>query len=194
MPRRLHDALRLPWRRLLPLALAAGLAAPLGGAVSAAPERTLEDFLAPPGSSYPRPAVFQADLSEGFDRRLPLDSVVHVLDNGARACRVLRAESTWVVDYTWVYPHTVLPKRWYDAEGLLRAGDSLGLGDDARVVFTFGTYRLGVRAGSVGQVREEARRLRPAVMPRRLAGRLRLKLERAEEALKRGAPESPAAR
>lgn len=175
------------------LALLAAVAATLlvAGARAGGPERTLEDFTAPPGTPLARPTMLQADYSEGYDRRLPLDTLVYALENGSRACRVLKTDSLWVVDYTWVYPHTGMPKRWYDAEDLLRVGDSLGLGDDANVVFTFGTYRLGVRAGSYEQVLEEARRLRPAVMPRPLAGRLRLKLERADSALARAAAAPP---
>jgi len=106
---------------------------------------------------------------------------------------VIGFDSLWVVDYTWVYPHQGLPKRWYDAEDLLRVGDSLGINDSSPVVLTFGTYRIGVHAGSFEQVRSEAKRLRPRVMPQPLAGRLRLKLERAQRALDREAAGSSGA-
>jgi hypothetical protein len=156
------------------------------------PERNLEDFIAPPGTRQVyKPSMLHADLTTGYDRRAPLDTVVYALENGARCCRVLGLDSVWVVDYTWVYPHHGMPQRWYDAEDLLRVGDSLGLGDSSNVVFTFGTYRLGVHAGSFEQTRAEAKRLRPQVMPRALAGRLRLKLDRAREALAREAGAGP---
>jgi hypothetical protein len=146
----------------------------------------LQDFIAPPGTRQIfKPSMLHADLATGYDRRAPLDSVVYALDNGARCCRVVGFDSLWVVDYTWVYAHQGLPKRWYDAEDLLRVGDSLGMGDSSPIVLTFGTYRIGVRAGSFEQVRSEAKRLRPRVMPPALSGRLRLKLERAQQALDR---------
>jgi hypothetical protein len=152
----------------------------------------LQDFIAPPGTrQVARPSMLHADLTTGYDRRAPLDTVVYALENGARCCRVPRLDSVWVVDYTWIYPHRGMPPRWYDAEDLLRVGDSLGLNDSSSVVFTFGTYRLGVHAGSFEQARAEAKRLRPAVMPAALAGRLRLKLERAREALAREAARAP---
>ena len=144
----------------------------------------LQDFIAPPGTrTIYKPSMLHADYTTGYDRRAPLDSVVYARDNGSRCCRVLGKESTWVVDYTWVYAHQGLPKRWYDAEDLMRVGDSLKISDSTPVVFTFGTYRIGVHAGSLKQVREEAKRLRPTVMPPELAGRLRLKVDRAQQAL-----------
>jgi len=147
----------------------------------------LQDFIAPPGTrQIYKPSMLHADYTTGYDRRMPLDSVVYALDNGARCCRVMGKDSLWVVDYTWVYPHQGLPKRWYDAEDLMRVGDSLGLGDSAPVVLTFGTYRTAIHARSFEQVRSEAKRLRPRQMPPELSGRLRLKLERAQKALDKG--------
>ena len=168
----------------------AGLAVVLCGAQSGpvSDGHNLQDFIAPPGTRQVyKPSMLHADYVNGYDRRAPLDSVVYALDNGARCCRVIGFDSLWVVDYTWVYPHQGLPKRWYDAEDLLRVGDSLGVADSSPVVLTFGTYRIGVHAGSFEQVRAEAKRLRPRVMPPELAGRLRLKLERAQQALDHGA-------
>jgi len=148
----------------------------------------LQDFIAPPGTRQIHdPAMLHADLITGYDRRAQLDSVVYALDNGARCCRVVGFDSLWVVDYTWVYAHQGLPKRWYEAEDLLRVGDSLGVSDATPIVLTYGTYRMGIHAGSFEQVRSEAKRLRPREMPPALAGRLRLKLERAQEALDRQA-------
>ena len=178
-------------RVLIPLACMAVMFL-VGRAGSEQPDHNLQDFIAPPGTrTITKPSMLHADLITGYDRRFPLDSVVYALENGSRTCRVIGLDSTWVVDYTWVYPHRGMPKRWYDADDLLRVGDSLGLGDTSNVVFTFGTYRIGVHAGSFEQARSEARRLRPKTMPTALAGRLRLKLERAEEALKRGAIPEP---
>lgn len=152
------------------------------------PDFNLQDYIAPPGTRQSmKPSMLHADLVKGYDRRAPLDTVVFALENGSRCCRVIGPESTWVVDYTWVYPHRGMPKRWYDAEDLLRVGDSLGLGDDSEVILTFGTYRIAVHAGSFEQARSEAKRLRPKTMSPELAGRLRLKLERAQEALDREA-------
>src|SRR5262249_62004097 len=108
---------------------------------------------------------------------------VYVLENGARTCRVLNRDSTWAVDYTWVYPHTLLPKRWHDAPSLIGTGDSLKLADDANLKFTFGTLRIGVRAQTLEQATKEAYRLWPTEMPPELSGRLQLKLQRAENAL-----------
>jgi hypothetical protein len=180
-------------RLLVPLAF---LAAFLLGARAGSdpPDYNLEDFIAPPGARQIfKPSMLHADLVTGYDRRAKLDSVVYALENGARCCRVIGLDSVWVVDYTWVYPHQGMPKRWYDAEDLLRVGDSLGLGDSSEIVLTFGTYRIGVHAGSFEQARSEAKRLRPQVMPTALAGRLRLKLERAQEALEREAAATPGA-
>jgi hypothetical protein len=168
------------------LSALAGLAALLCGAAAGpvSDGHNFQDFIAPPGTKQIyKPSMLHADFTTGYDRRVPLDSVVYALDNGARCCRLMGRDSMWVVDYTWVYPHQGLPKRWYDAEDLLRVGDSLGMGDNSPVVLTFGTYRIGVNAGSFEQVRSEAKRLRPKAMPPELSGRLRLKLERAQQAL-----------
>ena len=187
MPPRVPPQRSRPARLLAPLAFLAVLLLS-ARAGSAPPDHNLEDFIAPPGTrQIVKPSMLHADLVRGYDRRAPLDSVVYALENGARCCRVIGLDSVWVVDYTWVYPHQGMPKRWYDAEDLLRVGDSLGLGDSSEIVLTFGTYRIGVHAGSFEQARAEAKRLRPQVMPRALAGRLRLKLERAQEALDREA-------
>lgn len=193
MPPRVPPPEPRPARLLVPLALLA--AALLGtGAESDPPDHNLEDFIAPPGTrQIYKPSMLHADLISGYDRRAPLDSVVYALENGARCCRVIGLDSVWVVDYTWVYPHQGMPKRWYDAEDLLRVGDSLGLGDSSEIVLTFGTYRIGVHAGSFEQAGSEAKRLRPRVMSKALAGRLRLKLERAQEALEQEATATPGA-
>jgi hypothetical protein len=149
------------------------------------PQPNLVDFIAPPGTKQAfRPFMLHADLWVGIDQRARLDSIVYALEKGARCCRVLDADSLWAVDYTWIYPHNLLPRRWYDADDLMRAGDSLAIGDDAAITFTFGTCRIGVRAKTYEQARAEALRLWPAEMPPRLRGRLRLKLERAEKALR----------
>ena len=168
------------WSALVVLAgLALGAAPPIE-----APH--LEDFIAPPGTMQPmKPFMLHADLWVGIDQRARLDTTVFVLENGARCCRVVNADSLWAVDYTWIYPHDVLPSRWYDARELLRVGDSLKIGDDAAIRFTFGTCRIAVRAKTYEQAHAEALRLWPQAMPERLKGRLRLKLERANEALKR---------
>src|SRR5262249_33960121 len=123
----------------------------------------LEDFIAEPGSTAP--FMLHADLWQGLDQRVRLDSLVFVLDNGARTCRVLDRDSTWAVDYTWVYPHSLLPPRWYDARSLIQTGDSLRLPDDADIKLTFGTLRTGVHAGSLKQATTEAYRLWPQSMP-----------------------------
>jgi hypothetical protein len=144
----------------------------------------LEDFIAPPGSTQKFQAfMLHADLWQGIDQRVKLDTIVFVLDNGARCAQVLNRDSTWAVDYTWVYPHTLFPPRWYDAKSLIQTGDSLHLPDDADLKFTFGTLRVGVHAGSLKQATSEAYRLWPTVMPPALQGRLRLKVERAKKAL-----------
>jgi hypothetical protein len=127
--------------------------------------------------------MLHADLWLGIDQRAKLDSIVFVLDNGARCCQVLNRDSTWAVDYTWVYPHSLFPPRWYDARSLIHTGDSLKLADDADMKLTFGTLRVGVHAGSLKQATAEAYRLWPTEMPPPLRGRLRLKLERAQKAL-----------
>lgn len=166
---------------------AIGLLALLAGAgpALATQQPRLEDFIAPPGSKQTfKPFMLHADWWFGLDRRAKLDTTVYALENGARCCRVLNADSVWAVDYTWIYPHNLLPSRWYDARELLRVGDSLAVPDTATIRFTFGTYRTGVHAGNYRQARAEALRKWPATMPTPLAGRLRLKLERAMKAMK----------
>lgn len=154
-------------------------------AMAAAPNSVrqprLEDVIAPAGSTAPY--LLYADLWQGIDRRVKLDTLVFVLENGARTCQVLDRDSTWVVDYTWIYPHTVFPERWYDPRDLLRTGDSLRVSDDADLQCTFGTLRVAVRARTLAQATSEAYRLWPAVMPTALQGRLKLKVERAKKAL-----------
>ena len=148
------------------------------------PQPRLVDFIAPPGSTQKfQPFMLHADLWVGIDQRAKLDTIVFVLDNGARCAQVRNHDSTWVVDYTWVYPHTVFPPRWYDAKSLVKTGDSLKLADDADIRLTFGTMRMAVHAGSLKQATSEAYRLWPAEMPPELRGRLRLKLDRAKKAL-----------
>ncbi len=155
----------------------------------------LEDFIAPPGSTQRfQPFMLHADLWVGIDQRAKLDTIVFVLANGARACQVLGRDSTWAVDYTWVYPHRLLPPRWYDARSLIATGDSLRLADDADLDLTFGTLRTAVRAGSLQAAEAEAYRLWPAEMPPALRGRLKLKLERAKKALAGERDTEPASR
>ena len=127
--------------------------------------------------------MLHADYLQGLDRRARLDTIVFVLENGARCAQVMDRDSTWAVDYTWVYPHNLLPPRWYDARSLVRTGDSLKLRDDADIQLTFGTLRMGVHAASLKQATAEAYRLWPAEMPSALRGRLRLKVERAKKAI-----------
>jgi hypothetical protein len=183
---------------VLLLAILAGLGA-LGAGTSGAPASSnvglppadkpvpqphLEDFIAPPGSTQKlQPFMLHADLWVGIDQRAKLDSIVFVLDNGARCAQVMNKDSTWAVDYTWVYPHTLFPPRWYDAKSLIKTGDSLQLGDDADLQLTFGTLRMGVHAGSLKQATSEAYRLWPTEMSPALRGRLKLKLDRAKRAL-----------
>jgi hypothetical protein len=144
----------------------------------------LQDFIAPPGSTQKfQPFMLHADLWLGLDQRVKLDSIVFVLDNGARCAQVLSKDSTWAVDYTWVYPHTLFPPRWYDARSLIQTGDSLKLADDADLQLTFGTMRVGVHAGSLKQATAEAYRQWPVEMPQVLKGRLKLKVARAKKAL-----------
>ena len=144
----------------------------------------LEDFIAEPGSTQRfQPFMLHADYWQGLDRRARLDTIVFVLENGARCAQVMDRDSTWAVDYTWVYPHNLLPPRWYDARSLVRTGDSLKLRDDADIQLTFGTLRMGVHAASLKQATAEAYRLWPAEMPSALRGRLRLKVERAKKAI-----------
>jgi hypothetical protein len=144
----------------------------------------LEDFIAEPGTSQKfQPFMLHADYWLGLDQRVKLDTIVFALENGARCAQVMNLDSTWAVDYTWLYPHSLFPPRWYDAKSLLHTGDSLKLPDDAGMKFTFGTMRIGVHAGSLGQATSEAYRHWPTVMPPALQGRLKLKLERARKAL-----------
>jgi hypothetical protein len=148
------------------------------------PQPRLQDFIAPPGSTQKfQPFMLHADLWVGLDQRAKLDSIVFVLDNGARCAQVLSKDSTWAVDYTWVYPHTLFPPRWYDARSLIQTGDSLKLADDADLQLTFGTMRVGVHAGSLKQATAEAYRQWPVEMPQVLKGRLKLKVARAKKAL-----------
>lgn len=157
---------------------------PVSTKPSGATQPRLEDFIAPPGSTQRfQPFMLHADLWLNLDQRVKLDTIVFVLDNGARCAQVMNKDSTWAVDYTWVYPHSLFPPRWYDAKSLIQTGDSLHLPDDADLQLTFGTLRKGVRAGSLKQATEEAYRQWPTVMPASLQGRLKLKLERAKKAL-----------
>jgi hypothetical protein len=143
-----------------------------------------EDWIAEPGTAQKfQPFMLHADQWFGIDQRAKLDSIVFVLENGARCCQVLDKDSTWAVDYTWVYPHNLLPPRWYDAKALFQTGDSLKLPDDADLKLTFGTMRTAVHAGSLQQATLEAYRLWPKEMPKSLGGRLKLKVERAQKAL-----------
>jgi hypothetical protein len=162
---------------------------PEGKAAVVRPPR-LEDFIAESGSTSP--FMLHADLWLGLDQRSKLDTIVFVLDNGARCCKVLSRDSTWAVDYTWVYPHSLLPSRWYDARSLIQTGDSLKLPDDANLQLTFGTLRVGVHAGSLKQATAEAYRLWPPEMPPALRGRLKLKLDRAQKALQGKTDTEPA--
>ena len=194
-PRRSAALLLVTLACLAPLAshtLAAAASKPPAPAkaVPAAPpaapvqQPRLVDFIAPPGSSQKlQPFMLHADLWLGLDQRAKLDSIVFVLNNGARCAQVMDKDSTWAVDYTWVYPHTLLPPRWYDANSLMHTGDSLKLADDADLQLTFGTMRLGVRANSLKQATSEAYRLWPTEMPPALRGRLKLKVDRAKRAL-----------
>jgi len=160
------------------------------GTASAVPQPRLEDFIAPPGTSQKfQPFMLHADLWVGLDQRSKLDSIVFVLDNGARCAQVMNKDSTWAVDYSWVYPHSSFPPRWYDAKSLIQTGDSLKLPDDADLQLTFGTMRVGVHAGSLKQATSEAYRLWPTTMPPALQGRLKLKLDRAKKAIA-GKPDS----
>ena len=99
---------------------------------------------------------------------------------GAAGCSGSTASGWWTTRGSTRTGHAAaLVRRGGPAAGRRLAGSRRFL----EVVFTFGTYRVGVHAGSFEQARAEAKRLRPTVMPRALAGRLRLKLERAREAL-----------
>ncbi len=162
--------------------LAASVAAGIAGESVKQPR--LEDFIAEPGTTTSfKPFMLHADLLLGLDRRDKLDSLVFVLDNGARACKVLNRDSLWAIDYTWVYPHSQLPPRWYDARSLIHTGDSLALPDTADIKLTFGTMRIGVHAKTAARAEAEAYRLWPHEVPPALAGRLKVKLERAKKAL-----------
>ena len=171
-------------RAFVPVVVVA-IASAVGHAAAPPPaapmQARLEDFIAESGSTTP--FMLHADLWLGIDQRAKLDTIVFVLDNGARTCKVLNRDSTWAVDYTWVYPHTLLPPRWYDARSLLQTGDSLKLQDDADLKLTFGTLRVGVHAGSLKQATNQAYRLWPPEIPPALRGRLKLKLDRAQKAL-----------
>jgi hypothetical protein len=154
------------------------------------PQPQLQDFIAEPGSSQKfQPFMLHADLWVGLDQRAKLDTIVFILDNGARCAQVMHKDSTWAVDYSWVYPHSSFPPRWYDAKSLIQTGDSLKLPDDADLQLTFGTMRVGVHAGSLKQATSEAYRLWPTTMPPALQGRLKLKLDRAKKAIA-GKPDS----
>jgi hypothetical protein len=189
----MHDFLPTARRRSRRLSALLASALSLAAAATAAPapksppaprQPRLEDFIAPPGSTMKfEPFMLHADLWVGIDQRAKLDSIVFVLDNGARACQVLDRDSTWAVDYTWVYVHDLLPPRWYDAKGLIATGDSLKLPEDADLTFTFGTMRVAVRAANLQSAEAEAYRRWPTEMPPALRGRLKLKLERAKKAL-----------
>src|SRR5262249_50438008 len=180
MSRRRHVPL------LLALVVLAGLRSPGLAAEPQppVPQPRLVDFIAEPGSTQKlQPFMLHADLWQGLDQRANLDSIVFALENGARCAKVLNRDSTWAVDYTWVYPHTRFPPRWYDAKSLIHTGDSLKLPDDADLKLTFGTMRIGVRASTLGGATAEAHRLWPSEMPPALRGRLKLKLNRAIKAL-----------
>ena len=182
-------------RVLAPLLLvAAGVAASFAEPPVKQPR--LEDFIAEPGSSQKfQPFMLHADLWLGIDQRAKLDTIVFVLENGARACQVMNRDSTWAVDYTWVYPHDHFPKRWYDARDLIHTGDSLRLPDDADLKLTFGTLRMAVHAANLAQATAEAYRHWPSEIPPTLRGRLKLKLDRAQKALSGKtdtAPDDPA--
>lgn len=171
---------------LVAASFALAAAAPVAPPAPAPPARQprLEDFIAEPGSSHKfEPFMLHADLWLELDQRVKLDSIVFSLENGARTCQVMDRDSTWAVDYTWVYPHDRFPPRWYDARDLLRTGDSLRLDDAADIRLTFGTLRLGVRARTLAQATAEAYRRWPKEIPPALQGRLKLKLERAKKAL-----------
>lgn len=181
-------------RRFRPLIPIAGLLAAMvaGRAASEEPTLGIADLLVEPGTrQVMTAAMMRTDLWMGLDRRLPLDSVVYALNNGARTFRVLRGDSLWAVDYTWVYPHSALPPRWYDARELIRVGDSLALSESTNVVVTFGTCRIGVRAHNFEEAKLEAERLRPPGMPPALAGRLNWKLDQARKVLSGKGGEAP---
>jgi hypothetical protein len=169
------------------LSVLALAAAPSGGTQAAdgkAKQPRLEDWIAEPGSTQKfQPFMLHADQWFGLDQRAKLDTIVFVLENGGRLCQVLDRDSTWAADYTWVYPHNLLPPRWYDARSLFHVGDSLKLADDADLKLTFGTMRLAVKGGSLKEATAEAYRRWPTEMPVSLRGRLKLKLDRAKKAI-----------
>lgn len=165
-------------RVLIPILLVAAAFSARAAAPVRAPR--FDDVIAESGTTSPY--MLHADLWLGIDQRAKLDTLVFVLDNGARTCKVLNRDSTWAVDYTWIYTHTVLPERWYDPREMIRVGDSLRVADDAVPEFTLGTLRVGVRAGSLAQATSEAYRLWPTEIPPALRGRLNLKIERAKKA------------
>lgn len=180
---RRHLSRLRPFRVLLPALGLVAVALACRGA-SAEPERGIADLLVEPGTRRViQPALMHADFWWNLDRRVQLDSVVYALDNGARCCRVLGRDSLWAVDYSWVYPHSGLPSRWYDAEDLFRVGDSLALSETTKVVITFGTCRTAVKAHDFASARREAERLRPRTMPPGMSGRLKFKLDQARQAL-----------
>src|SRR5262249_26289353 len=113
-------------RRTAPVLLATlfvlGLCSLRATADTASPgqQPRLVDFLAGPGPTQKlQPFLLHADYWQGLDQRAKLDSIVFVLENGARCAKVLDRDSTWAVDYTWVYPHALFPPRWYDAKSLI---------------------------------------------------------------------------
>src|SRR5215831_13343331 len=60
------------------------------------PQPRLEDFIAEPGSTqHFQPFMLHADLWLGIDQRSKLDTIVFVLENGARCAQVLNRDSTW---------------------------------------------------------------------------------------------------
>ena len=169
---------------LVAATLVLAAAAPSAQKPAVVPQPRLVDFIAEPGSSQKmQPFMLHADYWVGMDQRVKLDSIVFALENGARTCKVMDKDSTWAVDYTWVYPHDRFPPRWYDARDLIRTGDSLKLEDAADIRFTFGTMRVAVRAKTLAQASSEAYRQWPPKMPQPLAGRLKLKLDRAKKTL-----------
>lgn len=146
----------------------------------------LEDVIAAPGTTAPR--MLHADLWQGLDQRVKLDTLVFVLENGARTCKVLDRDSARAARCagrsTCSPPPTVLPARWYDPRSLIRTGDSLRIADDADLVCTFGTLRTAVRARTLAQATAAAYQAWPTEMPLALRGRLKLKLERALKTLR----------
>src|SRR5438046_3607459 len=127
MPARIR---RLVLGMLVPAAIPMGLVLLGAAPPQRATQPRLEDFIAEPGSvQHFQPFMLHADLWVGLDQRSKLDTIVFTLENGARCAQVMNHDSTWAVDYTWVYPHSLLPPRWYDARSLIHTGDSLNLPD-----------------------------------------------------------------